>query len=227
MKKKIIATIEARMTSTRLPGKVLLEVLGKPMIVYQIERIKKVQLIDQIVLATTKNSEDNCLEELALSEKISFFRGDENNVMQRIIDAGSKFSADIIVELTGDSPIIDPEIIYETIKIFLEKNVDYVSNNNIRSYPDGMDTQVFNLETLKKSSQLTKDPLDHEHVTLHIRKNPEIFSQINLSAPKSLFWPELGLTLDEQDDYLLIKNIRKSTVILILKKILTLKSGET
>ena len=85
--------------------------------------------------------------------------------------------------------------------------MSYVSNNHIRSYPDGMDVQVFTLKALEKSLSMTQNPLDHEHVTLHIRNNPELFPRVHLVAPPDLHWPELGLTLDEPDDYELIKYI--------------------
>jgi spore coat polysaccharide biosynthesis protein SpsF len=128
--------------------------------------------------------------------------------MLRVIEAAESVNADIIVEITGDCPIIDPKIVEKTIQMFLAHSADYVSNAHIRSYPDGMDTQVFKLETLKRSISMTDDPLDHEHVTLHIRNHPEIFSHVHLVAPPELHWPELGLTLDEPDDYkLLIKII--------------------
>jgi spore coat polysaccharide biosynthesis protein SpsF len=127
--------------------------------------------------------------------------------MSRVIGAAESVDADIIVEITGDCPIIDPEIIEQVIRVFRENNVDYVSNAHVRSYPDGMDVQVFPLEVLKRSSVMTSDPLDHEHVTLHIRNNPEIFSRIHLVSPPETHWPELGLTLDEPNDYELLKKI--------------------
>ena len=98
-------------------------------------------------------------------------------------------------------------IVEQSILMFKANNVDYVSNVIIRSFPDGMDSQVFSLDSLKKSFLMTNNPLDHEHVTLHIRNNPDFFSRINIVAPPELEWPELGLTLDEKDDYNLLKII--------------------
>lgn len=204
---KIVATIEARMTSSRLPGKVLLKAGGITMTEHLVRRLKVVNSIDQIVLATTNNDDDLPLIKLAKKLNIAYFRGSEENVMQRVIEAGDSVNATVIVEITGDCPIIDPEIVEQTIKMFKAHNADYVSNNMLRSYPDGMDTQVFKLDTLKKSASMTNDPLDQEHVTLHIRKNPEIFSHVHLVAPPEIHWPELGLTLDEENDYKLIKKI--------------------
>ena len=207
IKMKIVATIEARMTSSRLPGKVLLPAHGRPLIQHLIERLRAVPSLDEIVLATTTNIADDMLATLAEKQGIGLFRGSEDDVMNRVIGAAESVNADIIVEITGDCPIIDPDIIEQTICMFLHHDVDYVSNTHIRSYPDGMDTQVYRLETLKRSAAMTDDQLDHEHVTLHIRNHPEIFSKVHLVAPPSLWWPELGLTLDEEADYLLLSRI--------------------
>jgi spore coat polysaccharide biosynthesis protein SpsF len=204
---RIIATIEARMSSTRLPGKVLLPVLEKPMLHYLVSRLKMVPSLDEIVLATTVNPADDILEKFSKTENISCYRGSENDVMGRVIDAAKFANADIVVEITGDCPIIDSGIVQQAIQTYNANNVDYVSIGNVRSYPDGMDVQVFSLDTLIKSANLTKKKLDREHVTLHICNHPEIFSHLNMVAPPELYWPELGLTLDEDSDYQLLKYI--------------------
>jgi len=202
---KIVATVEARMASSRLPGKVLMQANGRPMLAHLVDRLKRVQSIEEIVLATTVNSSDDCLVAFAEGMDILYYRGSEENVMSRVIEAAGSAKAEVVVEITGDCPIIDPLIVEQTIRMFLYNKADYVSNGHIRSYPDGMDTQVFKLETLKQSAQMTEDFLDREHVTLHIRNNPHIFSHVHLVAPPDLWWPELGLTLDEQQDYELLK----------------------
>jgi len=204
---RIIATIEARMTSSRLPGKVLLHAAGKPMLEHLINRLRSVPSIDDIVLATTVNDIDNELELFSRKIGINCYRGSEDDVMNRVIGAADSVGADVVVEITGDCPIIDPQIVEQTIRMFKFNQADYVGNAHVRSYPDGMDTQVFGLNTLKRSAALTDDVLDHEHVTLHIRKNPSIFSHVHLVAPPELHWPELGLTLDEVSDFELIKKI--------------------
>ena len=195
------------MTSSRLPGKVLMKVLGKAILYYLVERLKQVSLLDDIVLATTTNSDDDSLVKFANNEGIQSYRGSEDDVMGRVIGAAESVDADLIVEITGDCPIIDPSIVEQTIQTYINNNSDYVSNAHIRSYPDGMDVQVFSLNVLKKSSEMTNNVLDHEHVTLHIRNHPELFSHLHLVAPPELWWPELGLTLDEISDFELLKNI--------------------
>lgn len=204
---KIVATIEVRMTSSRLPGKPMLKVLGKTMIERLVSRLKKVKAIDCIVLATTTNKSDDVLVDLASKINIFSYRGSEQNVMNRVINAAESVEADVVVEITGDCPIIDPELIEQAISMFKINNVDYLSNGHFRSYPDGMDVQVFTIEAIKKSEKMTNSILDQEHVTLHIRNNPNIFKHLHIYAPPELYWPELGLTLDEKKDFDLLKVI--------------------
>lgn len=206
---KIVATIEARMTSSRLPGKVLMLGDGVPLLKHLITRLEAVPSLDSIVLATTVNTSDAPLVAFAEQQNLQYYRGSEDDVMLRVIEAAESADAEVVVEITGDCPIIDPEIVEQTVRMFLSHEADYVSNCCIRSYPDGMDTQVFGLETLKRSAAMTNDSLDHEHVALHIRNHPEIFSHVHLVSPPELHWPELGLTLDEEDDYKLITKIIK------------------
>ena len=195
------------MTSSRLPGKVLLHAAGKPMLEHLVNRLRAVPSLDAIVLATTVNATDDGLEEFSKRVGISCYRGSENDVMERVIGAAESVEADVVVEITGDCPIIDPQLVEQTIRMFKVNQADYVSNSHIRSYPDGMDVQVFTLAALKRSAAMTDDVIDHEHVTLHIRNHPEIFSQVHLVAPPEIHWPELGLTLDEPKDFELLKKI--------------------
>lgn len=204
---KIVATIEARMTSSRLPGKVLMPVLGHTMLEHLVVRLRAVPSLDAIVLATTVNPADEPLAAFAQAHGLACFRGSEDDVMQRVIDAADSVGADVVVEITGDCPIIDPQIIEQAIRMFNAHDAAYVGNAQVRSYPDGMDVQVFRLDTLKKSAAMTTDPLDHEHVTLHIRRHPELFPHVHLVAPPELHWPTLGLTLDEPADYDLLKRV--------------------
>jgi len=204
---KFVATIEARMTSSRLPGKVLLPAMGHPMLFHLVRRLRNVPSIDEIVLATTINATDEPLVDFARKEGLRVFRGSEVDVMGRVIGAAESAKADIVVEITGDCPIIDPDLVEQTIRMFKRHNVAYAANSCISSYPDGMDTQVFSLESLKRSAAMTNDPLDREHVSRFIVYHPELFPHLYLIAPPSLHWPHLGLTLDEPADYELLKKI--------------------
>lgn len=195
------------MTSTRLPGKVLLPAGGKPMLSHLVNRLRHVPSLNEIVLATTINDTDQVLVDFAKEEGIRCFRGSEEDVMSRVVGAGEFAQADVIVQITGDCPIIDPAIVEQTIRLFLHNDCDFAGNAEIPGYPIGMGTLVFKLSTLKTSFAMTIDKLDREHVTRHIRLNPQLFKGIKLPPPPDLDWPDLALTLDEQADYVLLKTI--------------------
>ena len=195
------------MTSSRLPGKVLLRVKKKSFLEYLIERLKKIKELDEIILCTTRNSTDDVLVKRAKELNIKFFRGSENNVLSRVVSAVKKYKADVVVQITADCPIIDYKIVKQAIRIFKTKKYDCVSNSFIRSFPDGMDVNVFKAKALYKTKKLAKTNLYKEHVTLFIKDNPKIFKIKHLLADKKNYWPELGVTLDEKKDYLLIKKI--------------------
>jgi spore coat polysaccharide biosynthesis protein SpsF len=205
--KRIVATVEVRMTSSRLPGKHMLEACGKPILAHLINRLKRVPSLDEIVIATTVNPADDVLCQLATDCGVNFHRGSEDDVMQRVVDSAASVNADLIVEITGDCPVIDPEIIEQAIRIHRYNESDYTGNAEIRSYPDGMDVQVFSAADLKEAAAITNDADDHEHVSLYFRRHPERYRHVHLVAPPELHWPELGLTLDEKNDYLLMKRI--------------------
>jgi spore coat polysaccharide biosynthesis protein SpsF len=206
-KARVVATIEARMTSTRLPGKVMMPALGKPMLAHLTSRLKAVPSIDEIVLATTTNVTDDVLVDFAKNDGIKVFRGSEEDVLARVIAAGESQGAQVLVEITGDCPLIDPELVEQTIRMYFNHNVDYASNSIIPSFPDGMETQVISMSALKDAARRTNDPLDREHVSLFLWKRPQEYSIVHLVAPPSLHWPGLGLTLDEPGDYLLLTKI--------------------
>jgi len=205
--KKIVAIIEARMTSTRLPGKHMLPVMGRPIIEFLINRLKHVKSIDNIVMATTTNDADNPLVGLSIKSGIDYFRGSEPDVMSRVVESAKSVNAEIIVSITGDCPLIDPQLIEQAIQTFIHNRCDYVNNAAVPGYPGGMNTQVFTLASLIRSSKLTRNSLDREHVTSHIYRNPELFSPIYLMPTPDLNHPEFELELDEKADYDLIKKI--------------------
>jgi len=204
---KIVATVECRMTSSRLPGKVLLEASGKPMLEILVERLRRVKHLDAIVLATTTNATDDPIETLATKLGIYCFRGSEEDVLKRVLDATRSVSGDIIVEITGDCPLLDPEICSQVIDLYLLNDCDYASNIDPVSFPIGMDTQVFSVQLLEVADREGTALEDREHVSWFIRKQPARFRKLHLPAPPELHWPELEVTLDEAPDYELIKHI--------------------
>lgn len=204
---RTIATIEARMTSSRLPGKVLAEAEGKPMLELMTERLRFVPELDHIVIATTTNTADDPVAALADRLGVGVWRGGEADVMQRVLDAAKAHRADVIVELTGDCPLVDPAIVSSVIAAYRAAAVDYVSNVLERSYPLGMDTQVFATRVLEDAASRTDDPVDHEHVSLYIYRHPERYSLLNVRAPEREERPELRLTLDTPEDLAVIRAI--------------------
>jgi spore coat polysaccharide biosynthesis protein SpsF len=204
---KTVAIIEARMTSTRLPGKIMLPILGKPMLELLIERLKRAKFLDQIVVATTSNLSDDVVEKLTQRIGAGCFRGSEDDVLDRVLSAAHANDADVIVEITGDCPLIDPQVIDRVIRTYQTKNVDYVSNLLKKTYPRGMETQVFSTGVLEKVARLTQDPVDHEHVSLYIYEHPEIFSLFNVESNLPEKYWDLRLTVDTHEDFQLIKAI--------------------
>lgn len=204
---RIVVIIQARMTSSRLPGKVLKEVCGKPMLALMVERLQRVPTLDDIVIATTTNATDDPVLALANDLGVGCFRGSEENVLSRVLGAARAYTADIVVRTTGDCPLIDPEIVNQVITTFLEVKADYVSNTCVRTYPIGMDTEVFTRTALEDISQRTSAAADLEHVTPYFHKNPEIYRLQNVAAPAVFHDPTLRLTLDTADDFKLISEI--------------------
>lgn len=198
---KIVATIEARMTSTRLPGKVLKPCLGKPMMELLVERVRRSRLIDEIVISTTVNQTDDVLVRCADQLGVGHFRGSEDDVVARVVGAMEAAKADIVVQLTGDCPLLDWEVIDQLIRLYRANTFDYVSNNLVRSYPRGLDCQVVSLATLQESLRIAHDPAQHEHVCLSIYENPQRFRLFNLMAPPELCYPGQRWTLDTEADY--------------------------
>ncbi len=201
---RICATIEARMTSTRLPGKVLMECLGRPMLDLMIERVRLVPGLDGIVVCTTVNASDDPIVALCERLGVGVWRGDEDDVLTRVLEGARAHGVETIVELTGDCPLIDPVLIAQVIDAYAQSDVEYCANVIERSYPIGMDTQVFATHVLADVARRTRDAVDHEHVSLYIYRHPEIYRLKGLVAPETLFDPALRLTLDTPQDFALI-----------------------
>ena len=204
---KIVAIIQARMRSTRLPGKVMLPILGRSMLELMIERLRRVKQIDAVVVATTTDESCDVIETLAGRLGVGCYRGSEEDVLDRVVQASRAAQADLIVETTGDCPVIDPEVIGRVIDTFLAARVDYCSNVLERTYPRGMDVQVFPLRVLEEAARLTNDPADREHVSLYIYQHPERFRLLNVASGLPADAATLRLTVDTKEDFELIKGV--------------------
>jgi len=202
---KVVIIIQARMGSTRLPGKVLMTVFNNPLLGYLIERLSRVKLADEMVIATTKNSQDDAIEEFCISNKINCYRGSEDNVLSRYYDASIKFKANYIVRVCSDSPLVDPLILDKMIESFFNRKCDYLSNTINQTYPLGMNIEIFSQKALKRTYINHSKNYEREHVTPYIYTHPKLFDicQEHLNKDYSF----LRLTVDENEDFILVKKI--------------------
>jgi|TARA_B110001450_G_scaffold110281_1_gene104149 spore coat polysaccharide biosynthesis protein SpsF len=208
MKKKISCIIQARVNSKRLPGKILMQVFKKSLLQHQIERLKKLKTIDELVVATSKNKEDDQTSKIAKLSKVKIFRGDEKNVLKRYFDCAKINKSSIIIRVTADCPLIDIKYINELLKIFLKNDYDYLSNLGLNYLPDGFHCEIFNFKSLEKAQTLATSKFDREHVTSFLWSNPKIFSVHNYCGKKlKNHSKDIRLTLDYHEDYILIKKV--------------------
>jgi len=203
----IVAIIQARMRSTRLPGKVMKDISGKPMLWHVIYRVKYSKLINKIVVATSTNKEDDIIENFCKENRILFYRGDEEDVLKRYYEAAKIYNGNKIVRITSDCPLIDPEIVDIVIKEHLKDEVDYTSNTIERTFPRGLDTEVFNFEALERANEMAKEKYQREHVTIFIYENPHLFKIKNVRNFKDL--SHLRWTVDEERDLIFVREIYK------------------
>lgn len=205
----IVAIIQARMGSTRLPGKVAKLILGKPMLAHQIERVKQTKLVDKIIIATSDKKEDDIIEKIAVECGIDCFRGSEKDVLDRFYKAAKESTADVVIRLTGDCPLSDPVVIDEVVNYFLENQVDVSGKPS--NYPEGLDTEVLSFSALERAWREAKKPSEREHVTPYIINHPEIFKIKN----KEIGWLYNGKkdvfsyhwSVDEPQDFEFVSKI--------------------
>lgn len=203
--KKITVMIQARTGSSRLPGKVLSKIQNQNMIWHVINRVKKIKSVQQIALITTTKDSDQILLDIAKKENIIGFGGDEYNVLDRHYQCALKISADPIIRITSDCPVIDPTLVEEMLQFFLTHNYDYVSNIHPPTFPDGLDVEIFSFETLQKTCLNAKLKSEMEHVTPYIEKHPEIFNIFNFENQEDL--SNIRLTVDQNEDLELIRSL--------------------
>ena len=200
----VLAIVQARMGSTRLPGKVMKKVNGKPLIEILFHRLARSKKINKVILATSENVENDRLAETV--EKLGFevFRGSENDVLDRYFHAAQEHQPKVVVRVTGDCPIIDPQLVDEVIENYLGNNVDYASNTEPSTFPDGLDTEVFSFAALEAAHEKAENPFEREHVTPFIRTNGQ-FKRMNYANETDL--SGLRWTVDDPEDFEVIKNV--------------------
>lgn len=204
----IIGILQARMGSSRLPGKVLMPVLGKPMLALQIERISRATLIDDLVVATTVSPLDDKIEELCSSLRVNCYRGSEDDLLDRYYQAAKKYKANYIVRLTGDDPLTDPGLINKMISKMKTGYFDAVTNTIYPTYPEGLDLTVLSFKALKKSWNEADLQSQREHVTPYIFDNFDDFNVFHYK--QDIDKSELRWTVDYEKDLIFVKEIYKS-----------------
>lgn len=196
----IIAIIQARMGSGRLPGKVLMDIAGKPLLEHVLDRVRLSRLIDKIIIATTTKERDQVILEMAQTWGMESYAGSEEDVLDRFYQAAKMYGADTIVRITPDNPFNDPEATDKVISHYLRNkdNLDYVSNRMKSTYPEGLDVEVFSFEALEKAWKEAKKPSEREHVTPYIWNHPDIFRLANVENDEDL--SHLRWTVDTETD---------------------------
>lgn len=211
-KKNISVIIQARFGSTRLPGKILKPVCGKPLLWHVWNRLKHSRMINDIIIATTTNPEDDQIEKFCSETGIHFYRGSTEDVLSRYYEAAKKFNAGIIIRITGDCPVIDPDLLDKMVNYFISQNqhskLDYLSNVLERTFPRGLDIEMFSFEALEKSFIEARKSYEREHVTPYIYQHREIFTIKNFS--NDINYSFHRWTVDTNEDYELIKEIYES-----------------
>jgi spore coat polysaccharide biosynthesis protein SpsF len=203
----VVLITQARMSSTRLPGKVMLQVQNKPLLAYHLERLERVTLADRVVVATSTNSADDLIAQFCRDRGVYFFRGDELDVLSRYYMCAKAYAADVIVRVTSDCPVIDPDIIDRVIAEYLahRDHVDYVSNVQTRTFPRGMDTEVFSFEALQDAYVHATAPLEREHVTPYIYRREHKYKLLSVTDIEDA--SSYRLTVDTEDDFRLISQV--------------------
>jgi spore coat polysaccharide biosynthesis protein SpsF len=205
--KKVVATIRARMKATRLPGKVLLPLTGKPVLAHMIERHRRSTLTDEVVVATTVNPADDAVVALCEEMRCPYFRGSEEDVLARIVGAGERTGADILVDGMADSPLVDWRMVDHLVRMLEEGGYDCASNEFDETFPVGFDVRVFSVPALKRAERDDAETMYREHAGYSIRSNPAKFKLGNWEAQGDMRWPTLRLTLDTKEDYILIRGV--------------------
>ena len=206
---KKVAVVGVRMGSSRLPDKVMMGIMGKPVLGYLIERVRKCELIDDIVVATSTKKENDIIESYCKKINTHCFRGSENDVLGRILGALESQKAEVGVEIFGDCPLIDPEIVTNIVQFYIDNidKYDFVSNDLKTTYPPGIEVEVYSVKALEDSSKRAVSPDIREHGTLFIRQHPEHYRLYNVEAPPELHLPDMEIELDTMEDFIMIKTI--------------------
>ncbi len=206
---KIVAIIQARMGSNRLPGKVLMDLAGEPMLGRCVNRVRRAHTVDEVVIATTVEPADEVIVNLCIERGWACFRGSETDVLDRYYRTAQIHQADIIVRITSDCPLIEPEVIDRVVQEFLQRQpqVDYASNtlSDSRTFPRGLDTEVMNFEGLERAWREDDNPAWREHVTPYLYRNPNLFWLFRVT--NEVDYSHLRWTVDTPEDLAFVRRV--------------------
>jgi spore coat polysaccharide biosynthesis protein SpsF len=203
---RVVTIVQARMGSTRLPGKVLADLLGKPLLERQLERLARARTPHETVIATTTLPRDTPVAELAARVGVACFRGDERDVLARFAGAAARHAADVVVRVTADCPLLDPDVLDRCVGTLLEGDrLEYVANVFPRTYPRGLDVEALTRETLAIADREAHEPLDREHVTRYVWQRPHRFRLANVADTAD--HSHLRWTVDAPEDLALVRAI--------------------
>lgn len=201
----VLAVLQARMSSSRLPGKVLLQICGKPLLQHQIERVRRCTAIDQLIVATSSDPSDDPIEALGLVLKAPVFRGSLHDVLDRFVKAARPYRCDRVVRLTGDCPLVDPTIVGQVVQAAIDGGFDYVSSALHPSFPDGLDAECLRFDTLEQAWSEAALPSEREHVTSFIYARPDRFKLGEVRNDRDL--SSLRWTVDEPRDFVFVSQV--------------------
>lgn len=203
--KPTVAVVQARMSSTRLPGKVLLRTCGKPLLQHMIERARRCPQIDQLIVAASTDASDDPLQALCAELAVSCHRGSLNDVLDRFMGAVRPFTPGWVVRLTGDCPLVDPDVIGQVIAAAREPGVDYASNALAPTFPDGLDVECMRTGVLEQAWREARKPSEREHVTPFIHTQPGRFALRQVRHDSDL--SALRWTVDEASDFVFVSQV--------------------
>lgn len=204
---RIVGIIQARMGSTRLPGKVLMELDGRTMLSDLIERVTRSKKLDDVIVATSTSPENDAIQKECLKLNIGCFRGDENDVLHRYLEASQWIKADVVIRITGDSVLMDPYVVDYVVERYLSQDCDCATSYTTRSFPGGFVLSVFSQDSLDKVNRLELADYEREHVIFAFLDHKDLFNIIGISAPPKWQAYNLSLALDTYQDYTLICEI--------------------
>lgn len=205
--KRVVAIIQARMGSTRFSGKAMVPITGKPIIQYMAERVFNSDFISDVVIAIPDTERDKIIYGFCEKNEISCFMGSENDVLDRVTQAALYSDADVIIDITGDCPLLPFQHIDALTELLLASKYDYFGNALERCWPDGFDITAVTMEALLKVDELVTDPVRRSHTVWNMTQYPEIFKLGGIIAPDEEYFPKWGLTLDTKEDYKLISHL--------------------